>query len=297
MMETLFPLPRLVYEPIVRIALGEDLGLAGDVTSALSLPPEARIDAAIIARQAGRIAGIGPAALAAELVDPAIRFNPVVNDGAAVLAGAEIARVSGPARAVLSAERVMLNFIGQLSGTATLTARFVAAIEGTGARILCTRKTAPGMRALQKHAVRAGGGFNHRMNLADAVLIKDNHAAAAGGVVPALRRAKEQLAHLVAIEVEVDSLTQWAEILALPRELWPHAVMLDNFSVADLRAAVAQRTGTPGAQMIALEASGGVRLETVRQIAETGVDYISVGALTHSAPALDIGLDARPLGG
>lgn len=292
-MEAVFPLPRLVYEPIVRLALAEDLGLAGDVTSALSLPAEARIEAVIVARQAGRIAGLGPAALAAELVDPAIVFEPAVTDGAALGAGGEIAHLSGPARAVLSAERVMLNFIGQLSGTATLTARFVAAIEGTGARILCTRKTIPGMRALQKHAVRAGGGVNHRMNLADAVLIKDNHVAAAGGVVAALRRAKDRLGHLMAIEIEVDSLVQWTEILSLPPEFWPHAVLLDNFPQDDLKEAVAFRARTPQAGRITLEASGGVRLETVRRIAETGVDYISVGALTHSAPALDIGLDAR----
>jgi nicotinate-nucleotide pyrophosphorylase (carboxylating) len=221
--------------------------------------------------------------LAISALDPAAEFQPGCSDGDRVAAGAVLARVEADARALLSAERTALNLLGRLSGVATLTAAYVAAVEGTGARIADTRKTTPGLRALEKYAVRCGGGLNHRFGLDDAILIKDNHVAACGGIGPALERARAAAGHLVQVEIEVDSLVQLDE--ALPYA--PDVIMLDNFSLADLRTAVARTGGR-----VRLEASGGVNLQTVRDIAETGVDVISVGALTHSAPVLDIGLDA-----
>ncbi len=275
-------LPDLLIEPIVRAALLEDFGRAGDVTAGLMAPGE-RLQAKFVARQAGVVAGLQPARLAAALVDPAIRFSPLLQDGDAVASGQALARLEGPAASLLAAERTMLNFMTHLSGVATLTRAFVAAIAGTGAQIAATRKTLPGLRALQKAAVIAGGGRPHRYGLDDAILIKDNHIAAAGSVSEALRRAKHAAGHMRVIEVEVDSLAQLEEALPFA----PHAVLLDNFTLEALRAAV----GLAKASVI-LEASGGVRLDSVRAIAATGVDVISVGALTHSAPALDIGLDA-----
>lgn len=275
-------LPRIVLEPIVRTALTEDLGLAGDVTASL-LPASARLSARFVARKGGVVAGLDCAALACALVEPELRFAALVEDGATLAPGAALATIEGPARAVLTAERTALNFLTHLSGIATLTRAFVDAVAGTGARIAATRKTLPGLRAVQKAAVVAGGGWPHRYALADAVLVKDNHIAAAGGVGAALAQARAVAGHMAVIEVEVDTLAQLDEALAHA----PDVILLDNFSLADLAAAVARAKGRA-----VLEASGGVSLATVRGIAETGVDVISVGALTHSAPALDIGLDA-----
>ena len=276
------PLPELLIEPIVRAALAEDLGRAGDITSAATIDPEARLTATFANRKAGVIAGLACTRIAVLALDPAATFEALASDGEQRQAGA-LARVTANSRALLSAERVALNLLGRLCGVATLTRAYVDAVAGTGAVITDTRKTTPGLRALEKYAVRCGGGVNHRFGLDDAILIKDNHVAAAGGVGAAIRRAKAAAGHLVKIECEVDGLAQLGEALAEA----PDVVMLDNFSVADLATAVARAKGK-----VVLEASGGVNLETVRAIAETGVDVISVGALTHSAPALDIGLDA-----
>jgi nicotinate-nucleotide pyrophosphorylase (carboxylating) len=282
-MTDLTSLPDILIEPLVRRALEEDLGRAGDVTALATTKAGETLRARFVARQGGRIAGLSPARITAALVDPALSFSVLMNDGASVSAGAAVAEISGPARAVLTAERTALNFMTHLSGIATLTAAYVDAVKGTRARIAATRKTLPGLRALQKQAVVAGGGWPHRYGLDDAILIKDNHIAAAGGIGEALKRARDFAGHMIVIEVEVDSLAQLET--ALPFK--PHAVLLDNFTNDDLKRAVALAHG----QTI-LEASGGVNLGAVRAIAETGVDVISVGALTHSAPALDIGLDA-----
>lgn len=276
-------LPDLLIEPVVRAALAEDLGRAGDVTSAACIEPDAAMSVKFVARQAGVVAGLDCARIAVALMDPDAKFEALVADGQAVGPGAVLARVGGNARAILSAERVALNLLGRLCGIATLTAAYVKAVEGTRARITDTRKTTPGLRALEKHAVRCGGGINHRFGLDDAILIKDNHVAACGGVGPALARAKAAAGHLTPVEVEVDSLAQLDE--ALPYA--PDVIMLDNFTPDDLAEAVRRSGGK-----VTLEASGGVSLQTVRAIAKTGVDVISVGALTHSAPALDVGLDA-----
>jgi nicotinate-nucleotide pyrophosphorylase (carboxylating) len=275
-------LPDLLLEPLVRRALEEDFGRAGDVTAGL-LAPHERFAGEIRSRAVGVASGLQAARLAFLLVDPAIQFEARVADGAALAAGDVLARVEGPAARVLAGERVALNFLTLMSGTATVTRAFVEAVAGTGAKIAATRKTLPGLRVIQKAAVIDGGGLPHRYGLDDAILIKDNHIAACGGVGEALRRALAAGGHMRVIEVEVDSLAQLDE--ALPHR--PHAVLLDNFSVAMLSEAVARAKG----QTI-LEASGGVNLSTVGAIAATGVDVISVGALTHSAPALDLGLDA-----
>ncbi len=276
-------LPDLIVEPIVRMALAEDLGRAGDITSAACVPAEARLTLAFVARKPGVLAGLACARLAIAALDPDARIDIVRRDGEALAAGDAIAVVEGGARALLAAERTALNLMGRLSGIATLTAAYVARVAGTKARIIDTRKTTPGLRALEKHAVRCGGGANHRFGLDDAILIKDNHVAACGGVAAALRRVRAHAGHMVRIEVEVDSLAQLREAL----EHGPDVIMLDNFTLSDLREAVAIAQGR-----VALEASGGVSLETVAEIARTGIDLISVGALTHSAPTLDIGLDA-----
>lgn len=273
-------LPDCLVEPLVRAALLEDLAGGGDVTG--QLLPKTPIATRIVARKAGVIAGLQPARLACALVDRAIDFTTRVNDGARVEAGAVIGTIGGPAACVLTAERTALNFLTHLSGVATLAARYADAIAGTGAKIAGTRKTLPGLRALQKEALVAGGAWPHRFGLSDAILIKDNHIAAAGSVSAALTRAREVAGHMRVIEIEVDSLAQLAEALPFA----PHAILLDNFALTDLAEAVRRAKGAT-----ILEASGGVSLETVRAIAETGVDVISVGALTHSAPALDLGLD------
>ena len=277
------PLPDLLIEPIIRASLAEDLGRAGDITALACIEADTRLNAGFGARRAGTIAGLACVRLAILALDPTARFEALVSDGDAVDAGTVLARVDANARALLSAERTALNLLGRLSGIATLTSAYVDAVVGTGASITDTRKTTPGLRALEKYAVRCGGGVNHRFGLDDAILIKDNHVAACGGVRPAIERARAFAGHLVKVECEVDSLGQFDEALMAG----PDVIMLDNFSLEDLRQAVARNAGR-----LVLEASGGVNLDTVAAIAATGVNVISVGALTHSAPVLDIGLDA-----
>ncbi|WP_298125885.1 carboxylating nicotinate-nucleotide diphosphorylase [Brevundimonas sp.] len=269
------------------MALTEDLGRAGDITAQACVPQGTRMRAAISARAAGVAAGLDVARVTLALLDPAARVEMRLSDGAAFTAGTTLVTFDGDARAVLAAERTALNLIGRLCGVATLTRAYVDAVAGTGTRIADTRKTTPGLRALEKHAVAMGGGLNHRFGLDDAVLIKDNHVALCGGPAEAVRRARASVGHLTKVEVEVDRLDQLREVLALTAlGVGPDVVMLDNFSLDDLRTAVMETAGR-----VTLEASGGVTLKSVRGIAETGVDVISVGALTHSAPSLDVGLD------
>ena len=277
------PLPDLLVAPLIRAALAEDLGRAGDLTAQACVLADTRLTADFAARRGGVVAGLSLIRLTLAELDPTVRVDPLSEDGQSVPAGTALARVSGSARAILTAERTALNLLGRLCGIATLTQDFVEAVSGTQARITDTRKTTPGLRQLEKYAVRCGGGINHRFGLDDAILIKDNHVAACGSVGEAVRRAKAFAGHLVKVEVEVDSLVQLQEALAHD----PDVIMLDNFSIADLREAVRIVGGR-----VTLEASGGVTLETVREIAQTGVNVISVGALTHSARVLDIGLDA-----
>jgi nicotinate-nucleotide pyrophosphorylase (carboxylating) len=279
---TLVPLRRILIEPLVRGALLEDLGRAGDLTTDSIVPVEVSARAALVARESGVVAGLDLAKLAFELIDPEIAVEVAANDGTVVAPGDGIARISGPARGILTAERTALNFLGHLSGIASVTASIVAAVHGTRAKIVCTRKTTPGLRAVEKYAVRAGGGANHRFGLDDALLIKDNHVAIAGGVVPALRRARAGVGHLVKIEVEVDTLDQLREALGEGAD----AVLLDNMSLEMLAEAVAIVDGRA-----ITEASGRVTPKSAPSIAATGVDLISIGWLTHSAPVLDIGLD------
>lgn len=279
-------LPPLVYEPTLRAALAEDLGRAGDITSAAVIPEAATASARIVARRAGVVAGLDVAAAAFRIVDPSIRVSLGWRGGDAVTAGTLLAAVDGPARGVLAAERVALNVLGRLCGIATLTRAFVDAVAGTGARIADTRKTTPLLRALEKHAVRCGGGSNHRFGLDDAVLVKDNHVAVAGGVVEAVRRARAHVGHMVVVGVEVTSLDEIEQLLAMPERRTADVVLLDNMDVAMLRAAVQRIDGR-----FVTEASGGITLATARDVALTGVDYLSVGALTHSAPVLDVALD------
>jgi nicotinate-nucleotide pyrophosphorylase (carboxylating) len=280
------PLPvlnSLLVDQAVRAALAEDFGRAGDITSQATIPAQARAKAVIAARKKpGVLAGLDLAKKAFEIVDPAVAFEAFAGDGDHLAPGAIVARIEGPARAILSAERVALNFLGRLCGVATLTAHYAQAIAHTKAKICCTRKTTPGLRAFEKYAVRCGGGMNHRFGLDDAVLIKDNHIAVAGGVIPALRAAKDFVGHLVKIEIEVDTLDQLREALHEGADV----VLLDNMSLEQLREAVAMIGGRMKA-----EASGGIDLGGVKDVAESGVDLISSGALTHSAPALDLGLD------
>ncbi|MDX9998941.1 MAG: carboxylating nicotinate-nucleotide diphosphorylase [Phenylobacterium sp.] len=277
------PLPDLLVEPIVRAALAEDLGRAGDLTAQACVPADAVLEATFGVRKAGVLSGLACARLAIQALDPSATFGAAAADGEAVAPGMAVARVRANARALLAAERTALNLMGRMSGIASLTRLYVEAVAGTRAQIVDTRKTTPGLRNLEKYAVRCGGGVNHRFGLDDAILIKDNHIAACGSVGEAVRRARAFAGHLVKIEVEVDNLDQLREAL----EHGPDVVMLDNFGPDQLREAVALTAGRA-----VLEASGGVNLDTVRAIAETGVDIISVGALTHSAPVLDIGLDA-----
>ena len=275
-------LPTLLIDDAVRQALAEDLGRAGDITTQATIPDSATATATLVARAAGVICGLDIARAAFRQIDPTIGFESWETDGARVEKGAALARIDGSARAILSAERVALNYLGRLSGVASLTSQYVERIAHTKARICDTRKTTPLLRAFEKYAVRCGGGANHRFGLDDAVLIKDNHIAVAGGVVPALRAAKRYAGHLVKIEIEVDTLDQLRDVLAEGADV----VLLDNMPPPTLREAV---TLVKGAMIC--EASGGVSLETVGAIAETGVDLISVGALTHSAPVLDVALD------
>jgi nicotinate-nucleotide pyrophosphorylase (carboxylating) len=269
-------------DAFLEATLREDLGRAGDLTTNAIVPAGRTGSAALVARTACTVSGLAAAARTFALLDPAIAVTPPAHDGDRVAAGTVLATVAGSARTLLTAERTALNVLGRLSGVATMTRRYVDAIAGTRATIVDTRKTTPGMRALEKAAVRHGGGKNHRFGLDDAILIKDNHVAIAGGVRAAIDAARAAAGHLVKIEVEVDTLAQLEEALAARADI----ILLDNFSLADLAAAVARANGAA-----LLEASGGVTLATVRAIAETGVDLISVGALTHSAPAVDVGLD------
>lgn len=275
-------LPRLIIEPAVRTALLEDLGLVGDITSAALIPGDHRSRLYMVARKPGVIAGLDAAELAFQLLDPAISVVRHIDDGSSVEPNDVIATIEGPSRGLLTGERTALNFLGHLSGIATVTAGIVDAIRGTKASVVCTRKTTPGLRALEKYAVRAGGGMNHRFALNDAVLIKDNHVAIAGGVAEAIRRAKTGIGHMVKIEVEVDTLEQLHETM----EFGVDAVLLDNMTPDRLRQAVRIVAGRA-----ITEASGGITPATASGIAASGIDLLSVGWITHSAPTLDIGLD------
>jgi len=279
---TLLSLPDIMIEPAVRAALLEDLGRAGDITSDAVIPPETQARVALVARERGVVAGLDFARIAFALVDPAIRFAPRLDDGARLQPGDIIADIEGPARGILTAERVALNFLGHLSGIASATRGIADAIAHTKAKISCTRKTTPGLRFAEKYAVRAGGGANHRFGLDDAILIKDNHIAIAGGVGVAMARARAAAGHLVKIEIEVDTLDQLDEALAHG----PDAILLDNMKPDTLREAVRRIDGRAIA-----EASGRINAETAPAIAESGVDLLSAGWLTHSARVLDIGLD------
>ncbi|PWJ87580.1 carboxylating nicotinate-nucleotide diphosphorylase [Aminobacter sp. BA135] len=281
-MTSLAPLPQIIMEPIVRYALLEDLGRAGDITSDAIIPADCKATLALNARQAGVVAGLDLVMFAFLLVDPGISMQLRCPEGGKVSAGETIAIVSGPARSLLTAERTALNFLCKLSGIATATATLVNAVRGYNAKIVCTRKTTPGLRVLEKYAVRAGGGANHRFALDDAVLIKDNHIAIAGDIRTAIERARSAIGHMVKIEVEVDRLDQ----LEIALTAGVDAVLLDNMSVEDLAQAVAMVGGRA-----ITEASGRVTRASATAIAATGVDLISVGWLTHSAPILDIGLD------
>ena len=273
---------RLIIEPVVRAALLEDLGRAGDITTDAVAPAEARVEAVIAARQPGVLAGLDAALLAFELLDPALRIERLRGDGDRISRGETVAQISGRARGVLGAERTALNLLSRISGVATATRALADAIAGYKAKIVCTRKTTPGLRTLEKEAVRLGGGANHRFGLDDAMLIKDNHIALAGGVRQALERARRHAGHLVKIELEVDTLDQLAEAL----EVGVDAVLLDNMTPETLRRAVAMVDGRA-----VTEASGRITLETAPAVAATGVDLISCGWITHSAPILDLGLD------
>jgi nicotinate-nucleotide pyrophosphorylase (carboxylating) len=274
--------PAILLEPIVRMALMEDLGRAGDLTSDLIMPSGQQNVATLVSRRAGVVSGLPVAVLAFGLIDSAISAHLEAQDGDLVSPGTKLLVLEGPARSLLTAERVALNFVGHLSGIATATRVMVDAVQGTKARIVCTRKTTPGLRILEKYAVRCGGGVNHRFGLDDAILIKDNHIAAAGGIKAAVERARAGIGHMLKIEVEVDTLAQLEEALSLGVD----TIMLDNMAPQMLGEAVQLTKGRA-----TLEASGNVTLATVRAIAETGVDYISSGALTHSAPNLDVALD------
>jgi nicotinate-nucleotide pyrophosphorylase (carboxylating) len=273
----------LEIEAAVTHALEEDLGRAGDITSTTTIPQDRDGRAALVAREAGVIAGLALVAAAFRRLEPEIAIAPHARDGDPVQRGARLMTISGNARAMLAGERVALNFLGHLSGIATATAAFVKRIAHTKARIICTRKTTPGLRALEKYAVRCGGGYNHRFGLDDAILIKDNHIAVAGGIRPVLERAKAAAGHLVKIEIEVDSLAQLQEVLDVGLA---DVVLIDNFDLAAMRKAVQMAAGR-----LVVEASGGITLESAAVIAETGVDYLSSGALTHSVQNLDVGLD------
>jgi len=273
----------LLIDDAVRHALDEDLGRAGDITSIATIPEETPARAIMVARQPGVIAGLPLAVAAFRQLAPEIGIEAHARDGDTVAKGKSLLTITGPARAVLSAERVALNFTGRLSGIATLTASYVKQTAGTRLRICCTRKTTPGLRALEKYAVRCGGGFNHRFGLDDAILIKDNHIAVAGSIAAVLERARAIAGHLVKVEIEVDTLDQLREVLATGLA---DVVLLDNMDIPTLREAVSMAGGR-----VVLEVSGGVTVESIAKIATTGVDYASSGALTHSAPNFDVALD------
>jgi nicotinate-nucleotide pyrophosphorylase (carboxylating) len=275
----------LLYEDVVKGALREDLGRAGDVTTAAIVPPALQAEAALVARQAGRVAGLPAALYAFRCLDEEAHARVLVDDGQDATAGQTLAYVRGKAQALLSAERVALNLLGRLCGIATATRDVVTRLQGLPTRVVCTRKTTPGLRALEKYAVRAGGGWNHRFGLDDAVLVKDNHIAVAGGVRPAVLAVRASAGHMLKVEVEVDSLEQLREVL----DLGVDVVLLDNMPLATLREAVALCRGRA-----LTEASGGIAPETARAVAETGVDMISLGYLTHSVRNLDVSLEVSP---
>lgn len=286
-MQALVPPSAILIDRVIRGALAEDLGDAGDITTSALIAPDARMSVNLTARQPGRLAGLDIALRTFTLLDPAIVIERRKRDGDAVTPGAVLAVISGTAHAILAGERTALNLISRLSGIATATRVLVDRIAGTRASIVCTRKTTPGLRALEKYAVRCGGGSNHRFGLYDAVLIKDNHVAAAGGIAPAIAAARASVGHMVKIEIEVDTLEQLSAVLENPVDV----VLLDNMDIATVKEAVKM----VGGRML-IEASGRVSPDSVRAIAETGVDLISSGAITHSAPILDIGLDATMTG-
>ena len=273
----------IYLENAVRAALDEDLGRAGDITTLATIPAGTQATAVFAVRKPGVVCGLPIAEASFRLIDPSIRFETLVEDGASVPGNrTPVARVSGDARAILTAERTALNYLSRMSGISTMTAKYVALVAHTNANICCTRKTTPGLRAFEKYAVRCGGAMNHRFGLDDAVLIKDNHIAVCGGIREALRAAKAFVGHLVKVEIEVDTLEQLQEVLDEGADF----CLLDNMSTDMMREAVKMSAGR-----VKLEASGGINIETVKAIAETGVDLISSGALTHSAPILDLGLD------
>jgi nicotinate-nucleotide pyrophosphorylase (carboxylating) len=273
----------LAIDEAVRRALSEDLGRAGDITSTATIPEGTPARAVMVARQSGVVAGLPLAVATLQNLSSDITIKADLRDGAKVAAGHQLLTISGPARAILAGERTALNFVGRLSGIATLTADCVRHTVGTKLRICCTRKTTPGLRALEKYAVRCGGGFNHRFGLDDAILIKDNHVAVAGGVRPALARARAHAGHLVRIEIEVDTIDQLREVLDTGLA---DVVLLDNMDTPTLGEAVKLAKGR-----VVLEASGGVTLDSIAKIAATGVDYVSSGALTHSAQNFDVAIE------
>lgn len=281
-MTSIAPLPLVITEPLVKAALAEDLGRVGDITSNSTIPADVRAKVTMGARADGRIAGLDIAELAFKTVDPDLQIKRLKPEGADVKKGDKVLEVEGRARSILAAERVALNFVGRMSGIATLTLKMVRAVGNHKAKIAATRKTTPGLRAIEKYAVQVGGGIPHRYGLDDAVMIKDNHVAIAGGIREALRAAKQNVGHTVKIEVEVDTLAQLDEALEEGADI----IMLDNMSIDDMTLAVKK---TAGRAM--LEASGNVTLERIPAIAGTGVDIISSGAVTHSAPNFDVGLD------
>ena len=277
------PLPDLLLEPLVRAALHEDLGQNGDITTRTVIPAGIRYTARLNARDAGIVSGMQIARIAFHLVDPSLKVETLIKDGSPCAPGDALMTIEGAAASILSGERIALNFAGRLSGIASLTAGFVAETEGTQTRITCTRKTAPGLRMVEKQAVLHGGGSNHRFGLSDAILIKDNHIAAAGGIAQVLTAAKASVSHMMKVEIEVDTLEQLAQVLETGGA---DVVLLDNMSTPDLTRAV-QMTGG----RLVTEASGNMKLERIAEVSATGVDYISSGALTHSASTLDLGLD------
>jgi len=287
-MSKLPPLPPTVIEPMVRRALDEDFGNSGDLTANLLVPASAKGKLLMRSREIGVIAGMQAAQMTYAMVDPRVKFTVKKGDGSKVKKGDIIATVEGPTRALLSAERVALNFLGRMSGIATLTSQYVKLVKGTNVRIAATRKTTPGLRAVEKQAVLAGGGFTHRESLAAAIMIKDNHIALAGGVDKALKSIAKNADHMARVSVEVDTLAQLKKVLKYA----PDVVLLDNMGAEKLTKAVAIVDGFEGHRPT-LEASGGVNLETVKGLAAAGIDVISIGALTHSAPNFDIGMDAQ----
>ncbi|WP_417714083.1 carboxylating nicotinate-nucleotide diphosphorylase [Pseudophaeobacter arcticus] len=276
-------LPDLLLEPLVRAALHEDLGQNGDITTRTVIPAETRYTARLNAREAGVVSGMQIARIAFHLVDPALQIETLIADGSPCVPGDTLMTIKGSAAAILSGERVALNFAGRLSGIASLTAGFVAETKGTQTRITCTRKTTPGLRMVEKQAVIHGGGSNHRFGLSDAILIKDNHIAAAGGIPQVLNAAKASVSHMMKVEIEVDTLEQLSQVLETGGA---DVVLLDNMSTPDLIRAVEMTRGH-----LVTEASGNMKLERIAEVAATGVDFISSGALTHSASTLDLGLD------